>query len=126
MKKVVGLWIDHTKAVVFVLADEGTGITRITSKSNARVRSSGGVQKENVADDGDNRSQGRLNNYYDEVFSLIRDAESILIFGPGEAKREIQKRLESVELHGHIVGIETVETMTDNQIITKIRQRFLS
>ncbi len=125
MKKVVGLWIDDKKAVIFSLADEGTGIKRITSESKKSVRFSGGVQKEAVVDDGDKRSNGHLNSYYDEVLSYIRDAESILIFGPGEAKHEIKRRLENVELHGHIVGIETVEKMTDNQIVTKIRQRFL-
>jgi stalled ribosome rescue protein Dom34 len=125
MKKVVGLWIDDKKAVIFSLADEGTGIKRITSESNKSVRFSGGVQKEAVVDDGDKRSNSHLNSYYDEVLSYIRDAESILIFGPGEAKHEIKKRLQNVELHGHIVGIETVEKMTDNQIVTKIRQRFL-
>jgi hypothetical protein len=119
------LWIDDKKAVIFSLADEGTGIKRITSESNKSVRISGGVHKETTVDDGDKGSNGHLNSYYDEVLSYIRDAESILIFGPGEAKHELKKRLENVDLHGHIVGMETVEKMTDNQIVTKIRRRFL-
>jgi hypothetical protein len=48
-----------------------------------------------------------------------------LIFGPGEAKVELKKRLEKVKLHGNIVGMETVDTMTDNQIVSKVRQHFL-
>jgi hypothetical protein len=48
-----------------------------------------------------------------------------LIFGPGEAKVELKKRLENVDLHGHIVGIETTDKMTDNQIVAKVRQRFI-
>jgi hypothetical protein len=59
------------------------------------------------------------------VLSHIRDAQSILIFGPGEAKVELKKRLEKVKLHGNIVGMETVDTMTDNQIVSKVRQHFL-
>ena len=31
---------------------------------------------------------GHLANYYDELIACIGDAETILIFGPGEAKRE--------------------------------------
>ena len=125
MKRKVGLWIDHKKAVIFSLADEGAEIKRISSELKKNVRFSGGAQKESAEEHGDKRLTGNLNNYYDEVLSYIRDAESILIFGPGEAKGELKKRLENMELHGHIVGIETVDKMTDNQIVTKVRQRFL-
>jgi len=45
--------------------------------------------------------------------------------GPGEAKTELEKRLESEKLDGHIVGVETVDKMTDGQIAAKVRQRFL-
>jgi hypothetical protein len=34
---------------------------------------------------------GQLNLYYDAVIASIRDAESILIFGPGDAKGGTQK-----------------------------------
>lgn len=125
MKKEVGLWIDHKKAVIFCLADEGAELKRIPSDLENNVRSSGGVQKESVTSHEDKRLAGHLNNYYDEVLAYIHDAESILIFGPGEAKLELKTRLEYMKLHGHIVGIETVDKMTDNQIVAKVRQRFL-
>jgi hypothetical protein len=125
MKRKVGLWIDHKKAVIFSLADEGAEIKRISSELKSNVRLSGGAQKESAEEHGDNRLTGNLNDYYDEVLAYIRDAESILIFGPGEAKGELKKRLENMELHRNIVGIETADKMTDNQIVSKIRQRFL-
>ena len=56
----------------------------------------------------------------------IRDAESILIFGPGEAKGELKKRLERGKLSGRIVGVETIDEMTDHQIAMKVRQYFLN
>jgi stalled ribosome rescue protein Dom34 len=68
---------------------------------------------------------GHLNDYYDEVISYIRDAESILIFGPGEAKGELNKRLEKDNLGGRIIGIETSDKMTDPQIAAKVRDHFL-
>jgi hypothetical protein len=125
MKKEVGMWIDHTKAVIFSLADEGAEIKRIPAELNKNIRFAGGAQKESAEEHGDKRLTIHLNNYYDEVLSHICDAESILIFGPGEAKVELKKRLENMELHGHIVGFETVDKMTDNQIVTKVRQRFI-
>jgi len=66
-----------------------------------------------------------LNIYYNEVISCIREAESILIFGPGEAKGELKKHLEHEGLGGRIVGIETVDRMTEPQIAAKVRERFL-
>jgi len=59
------------------------------------------------------------------VISCIRDAESILIFGPGEAKGELKKHLEHEELGKRIVDIETTDKMTDPQIAVKVRQYFL-
>jgi hypothetical protein len=125
VQKKVGLWIDHKKAVIFSLSDEGAKIKRIVSESKGGVRPSGEVQEESVAGNGEKRLTGPLELYYDEVLSFIRDAHSILIFGPDEAKLELKKRLEEMEHHGHIVGIETVKAMTDNQIVSKIRHRFL-
>jgi hypothetical protein len=125
MKKKVGLWIDFKKTVIFLLTDEGASIKRILAEPNDTVSSYSGVQKEPVKEGIDKQSPGSLNIYYDEVLSHIRDAESILIFGPGEAKVELKKRLEKVKLHRNIVGMETVDKMTDNQIVTKVRQHFL-
>jgi hypothetical protein len=65
-----------------------------------------------------------LNKYYDEVIAAIRDAESILIFGPGEAKGELGKRLERDKLGGHIIAVETIDKMTDRQIAAKVREYF--
>jgi hypothetical protein len=58
------------------------------------------------------------------VIAHLRDAESILIFGPGEAKEELEKCLASKGLGGRIVGIETVDKMTDRQIAARVRQHF--
>jgi stalled ribosome rescue protein Dom34 len=126
MRRKVGLWIDHKKAVIFSLSDEGAEIKRISSELEKDVRFSGGVQKESAEKHKDRRLTGHLNNYYDEVLSYIRNADSILIFGPGEAKRELKKRLENMNLHKRIVGFETVDKMTDNQIVAKVRQRFIT
>ncbi len=125
MKKKVGLWIDDKKAVIFSLTDEGASIKRIPSVPGDTVRSDDGMQKVTAEKLADKQPPSHLNDYYDEVFSYIRDAESILIFGPGEAKVELKKRLEKVKLHGNIVGMETADKMTDNQIVTKVRQHFL-
>jgi len=67
---------------------------------------------------------GNLNIYYDAVIVCIRDAESFMIFGPGDAKGELKTRLERNNLGERIEDIETVDKMTDRQIAAKVRQHF--
>ena len=77
------------------------------------------------ADDSHEREfTGHLNQYYDEVIEAIRGAESFLLFGPGEAKGELKKRLERDKLGEHIIAIETVDKMTNRQIAAKVREYF--
>jgi hypothetical protein len=129
MKKEVGLWIDHRKAVIVVIADQEEVTTKITSKVEKQpgryggVRSTTSYESQQVRADNsrERKFTGHLNIYYDAVIACIRDAESILIFGPGEAKGELKKRLERDKLGGRIVGIETVDKMTDHQIVAKVR-----
>ena len=133
MKKEVGLWIDHRKAVIVVIADQEEVTTTIMSKVEKQPGRYGGVRsttpyesQQVPADDSRERKfTGHLNIYYYAVIACIRDAESILIFGPGEAKGELKKRLERDKLGGRIVGIETVDKMTDHQIAVKVRQYFI-
>ena len=132
MNKAVGLWIDHRKAVIVVITDKGEEIKLIISKVEKQPGRFGGVRSINSyesqqvqADDSHEREfMGHLNIYYDAVIACIRDAESILIFGPGEAKGELKQRIERNKLGERIATIETVDKMTNRQIAAKVRQYF--
>ena len=132
MGKKVGLWIDHRQAIIVSITEEGEEIGLITSQAEKQLRRSGdsplkGPYEPFQVPQDDSRQRaftGHLNIYYDAVIASIRDAEAILIFGPGEAKGELKKRLERDNLDGRIVGIETVDNMTEPQIAAKVRQRF--
>jgi len=126
MKNAAGLWIDHSKAVIVIVSDQGEETKQIESGMEKHVRFSGGSRSEQGGgeDQQDRQFTGHLNTYYDAVIAQLRDAESILLFGPGEAKGELEKRLANKGLGGRIVGIETVDKMTDRQIAAKVRQHF--
>ncbi|MGA9118173.1 MAG: hypothetical protein WB699_02305 [Bacteroidota bacterium] len=124
MKTNVGLWIDHRKAVIVTLSEKGEEVREITSHMEKHVRYSGGAHDVAGEDQRDRRFTGHLDKYYEKVVSSIRDADSLLIIGPGEAKSELKARLESEALGGRIVGIETVDKMTDAQLAAKVRQHF--
>ncbi len=132
MKQSVGLWIDHRKAVIVAITDHGEETRLIISHVNKQLGRPGGVRsttsfeaQQVPADDSRLRKlTGQYNIYYDAVIACIRGAESILVFGPGEAKIEFQKRLEKKKLHDKIVVVETVDKMTDHQVAAKVRKHF--
>jgi hypothetical protein len=125
MKKEIGLWIDHRKAVVVIVSDDGEEVREITSHMEKHVRFSSGDSEDGSSEDVRDRQFGnRLNSFYDAVIAVIRDGNSVQIFGPGEAKGELKKRLESEGFKGHILAVETVDKITDRQITAKVRERF--
>jgi len=118
-----GLWIDHRKAVIVTTSDEGEETRILESNVERHVRYSGGAHRE-PEDTRDRRFGGELDKFYDEIIACIRDAEAILIFGPGEAKGELKARLERDDRDDRIIAIETVDKMTDRQIAARVRERF--
>ena len=124
MKKQIGLWIDHRKAVIVIVTEAGEELKKITSNIEKHVRFTGGTASEDgsTEDVRDRQFGNHLNSYYDEVITVLRGADSIQIFGPGEAKGELEKRLEREGLKAHILAIETVDKMTDRQISAKVRE----
>jgi hypothetical protein len=125
MNKQVGLWIDHRKAVNVMITDEGEEVKKIVSGMEKHVRFAGQAAEGGAGEDVSDRKFGNhLNTYYDQVVAVVRNADSIQIFGPGEAKGELEKRLESEGLKARILAVETVDKMTDRQIAAKVRERF--
>ncbi len=96
-----GVWIDHHKAVVVLMTDDGEDIRHILSDVKKTAHTASGERVKNsytrndfVAEDKlERKVENHLKNYYDEVITHLRDADSIVILGPGEAKGELKKRI---------------------------------
>jgi hypothetical protein len=133
MTKEVGLWVDHRKAVIVTIENQIERTREVTSEMEKHTRFSSGTHSKlagntqgPTAEDMRDRQFGdHLGVYYERIISLIRDADSIWIFGPGEAKVELENQLKKDELGARIVGIETVDKMTDKQIAAKVRDHML-
>ena len=132
MKTQAGVWIDHRKAVIVMVTDTGEEIRLLISSVEKQLRRAGDsplqgpyeAQQVPADDSRERKRTGQLNIYYDAVIASIREADSLLIFGPGEAKGELAKRLERSHFSGRIVGSETADKMTHRQIAAKVRQYF--
>ena len=133
MKKEVGLWIDHRKTVFVTIENEVEVTREIRSNMEKHVRFANGssskgpnnLQGSTAEDIRDRQFGDHLGSYYEGIISFIRDADSIWIFGPGEAKVELENRLKREDLGGRIVGVETADKMTDHQIAAKVRDHYL-
>jgi hypothetical protein len=102
MRTKIGVCVDHRKAIIVAVTDKGGKMHLIIQKS----------PKEN------------LNTLYGAVMPFIRDEESILLFGSDDTNSEFKKYLETNHLGDHIVGMITVDTITETQMVERIRQHF--
>jgi hypothetical protein len=133
MKHKIGIWIDHKKAVIVSVSPDRVSAKTLESDvgPHARYSSRAGYPTADGPQEGrgekkyEERYGQHLDRYYDEVISQLGQAEALLIFGPGEAKRQLKERLSrSKVLSEHIVGIETTDKLTDPQIVAKVKEHY--
>lgn len=133
MKTVAGLWIDQKKAVIVVVTEEGDEIKVIVSNVDKQLGRSQGVRSTSSyeaqlvpADDSrERRLKRQLNMYYDAVIASLQGAQEVLLFGPGESKGELKKRITLRNKGGlRVVAAEPADKMTDRQVAAKVRHYF--
>jgi hypothetical protein len=125
MDKKVGLWFDFDKAVIVSITDNGEEIKRITSAMRNYVRFSKNIPGDGSPEDArDTRFWNHMSEYYDQVIAHIHGARVVQIFGPGEAKFELKKRLEARGQDEHIEVSDTTDKLTDLQIAIRVRTYF--
>jgi hypothetical protein len=124
MNLTAGVWIDHKKAVI-VSASEGR-ITTQTVQSDVDAHPHYGGQQDGGGEKKyEERHRQSLERYYDEVIAQLAEPEALLIFGPGEAKLELQARLgRSGRPSPPSIEIETADKLTDPQIVAKVKGHF--
>lgn len=123
MKRDAAIWIDHREAVITTLEGETESTTRIPSN----VEHGGPSESDSRPEDRrDRRFVNHLRVYYDSVVSRVKGANGILLLGPGEAKHELEKRLQEEGLGDRIVGVETADKLTDHQVAARARRQFLT
>lgn len=130
MSQNVGLWIDHKQAYAIWYPDGRVEV--IPSQIEPPAHYSGGTQlggKLSQTADAELRHNDRfklqLNKYYQQVISALKNADSIFIMGPGQAKMELEKAIrKNKSMQKRILRIETADKMTKNQMIAYVRKFF--
>jgi stalled ribosome rescue protein Dom34 len=125
-----GVWIDHRQAILVVLTDKGQEIRKIASDIADTGRPSSGnahSSHDYVSEDSQERKfESELKAFYDQVIDGLQGAQTLLILGPGEAKVEFHKRLESKKQNGTQAEVVTADKMTEGQLVAKVVQHFAS
>jgi len=128
-----GIWIDHKKAVIVSAWPDRVTARTLQSEvgRHSRYASRAGYPTPNGPQDGrgeknyEERYDQHLDRYYDEVISQLGQADTLLIFGPGEAKLQLKERLSRcTALSACVVGIETADKLTDPQIVAKVKEHY--
>jgi hypothetical protein len=132
MDRNVGLWIDHKQAYA-IWYDDGK-VEVIPSQIEPPAHFSGGTRlggRLTSKADSELRDNSRirlqLNKYYQQVIAVLKNADSIFIMGPGEAKVEFEKALKkNKELQRRILKVETADKMTKNQMVAYVKKFYQS
>lgn len=131
MEKKAGVWIDRRQAIIVQFSDGFEEIIHIQSRMESQERRAsdhpeGPFEPLNVpADDTrDRKETAELSRYYDEVISHLSHARSIYICGPGEARKQLRNRMEENRSITGNVDVEAADSMTDAQVVAKIRTHF--
>ncbi len=132
MKK-VGIWIDKEKAHVVTLANDKEHFRTIASEleffniqGGARSKTRWGPQ--DVVQDSKylEREKHQFREYFKNVAGVLKNADVISVFGPGEAKDKFRKEMTEKYplIAAKIKNVQTADSMTDNQVIAMVKEYF--
>ncbi len=132
MTNPTGIWIDHRRAVIAELLPEGARLTVVESGVEKHPQRGGDSPMHGryeahqvPADDSRQRAlTGELNHYYDRIIAALPHKDGLYLFGPGEAKGELQRRLLKSYPHAAEASIETTDKLTQRQIVAAVRKHF--
>lgn len=120
-EKKLGIWMDHANAHLMEYADPI--VTKIVASNSTHEEKEKTLQKgESMMH---NKEQQQESEYYKTIGESIKDYDSVLLFGPTNAKTELLNILEA-DLSFSKIKIETkqADKMTENQEHAFVRDYF--
>lgn len=114
----VVVWIDHREAHILFYDAAQNQLIKSEATTTHLHHKANTIGHGNAPEDVE---------FYKSVILKISEVSEILIIGPGSAKHEIVKYIAShyPKLSKCILGVETVDHITDNQILAYAKKYFL-
>ena len=118
--KQMGIWMDHSNAVIMELADDSIITHSIVSESSQHENEQGQTSHGKPLI---NKEQ-RL-SYFKVLSDSIRNYQEVVLFGPTDAKNELFNLLKADNLFKDIkIEVKNSDKLTENQMHAFIREYF--
>jgi stalled ribosome rescue protein Dom34 len=110
------VWLDSEVAHIFAL--KTSGVEKTNLKANQADHHTHNKK--------DGHGDSNLEHFFRDLAVKLAGGEQILILGPGLAKNHFKTHLEThvAGLAKHVIGLETVDHPTDNQVLATARKFF--
>jgi peptide subunit release factor 1 (eRF1) len=117
----VAIWVDHNEAFLAKFKnDQLTREEEIDSNVDPHTHGGGWSQHRIEA-----HRHEQLKHYYDEIVDHLGSVDKILILGPGQAKHELQVRIEHYKgLRGKVVALHPSDKITEEQFLAEAEEFF--
>lgn len=129
-RKLMGLWIDTTKAVLVKIEDDETDIRTLKSgiDTHERIDGESGHQgrfgDQFVAHERtkENRLEESESRFIDRLISEVAGGDQLIVFGPAQMKVRFEKAFKAKPApKPNLRAVEAADSMTDNQVAAYVR-----
>ena len=120
-KKLAGLWLDQTKAVV-VKNHDAQNAFQFFLCSPVKAVIQHGNSSENA---GNNAEQTNKAKYFKEIAHLLTNSEEVYITGPGTVQEELKSYLhDTAQFKNLKITLDTAQQMSDEQVLETVKKHF--
>lgn len=120
--KKVGIWMDHSIAHIMELKENMIETKIIESKFTHAEKEHSLSKNENLMH---NKEQHQQSEYYKKLEDTIKNYNEVILFGPTEAKAELNNILKlDHRFHDIKIKIQQADKMTENQKHAFVKEYF--
>jgi stalled ribosome rescue protein Dom34 len=120
--KCLGIWMDHSNAVLMELSEEKILQRNVVSEDKHDENSKGYDGHEKKLN---TKERHRQSEYYRELSQFIRDYKKVVLFGPTDAKSELFNILKTDHLFENIsIEMLNADKMSEVQMHSFVKDYF--
>ncbi len=134
METLLGIWLDHSRAEVVAIQGDEVTCSTVASDVDRKHRSLGGTRvpgKGYMSSPGASEKNvmrhrnAQITRFFKQLIPAVRDAERVLVVGPGTAKTEFAAQVEKEKpLKGRIEAVKTKPQLSPNQLVALVKDHF--
>ncbi len=132
-RKLTGMWIDGSKAVLVTIAGEESDLRTIRSgvETHERIKGEGNQAgrfgKQYVEDERskEHRIHDQEHKFIEHLIDEVRTSDQLMVFGPAQMKTRFEKLFAADSRpKPNLRAVKAADSMTDNQIAAYVREFF--